>query len=124
MIKNSKIVYGALFLTALLLASQGIAADNLGNVIDRFTGLGSNIVKLVSMLATVGGIGLFVWGLFDWWQSTKQGSQVRMGMVFVKLAIGGALTVAPYLLETTGNQFADGSQKRLSSSTVDGTATW
>lgn len=97
-------IMGLSLSTTVFAAGTGVAG-----LIENVSGMGSSLVEAISTFARVGGIGLFVWGLWDWYQTGQQGSQVKMKTVVTKLLVGALLVAAPFVLDKTIEQVGGGS---------------
>lgn len=97
-----KIILMSLLLTASLV--DVAYAAKISDLFNNVSEMGGSAVTLISTFAKVGGIGVFVWGLWDWYQSGQQNSQIKMKTVWTKVLVGALLVGAPFFLESTLNQ--------------------
>lgn len=101
-------------IAGLTLLTTTAHAAKLSDVVNNVSDIGTSLVDMINTFAKVGGIGIFVWGLWDWYQTGQQGSQVKMKTVITKILVGGALFAAPFLLDATSTQLTNDSSKRVS----------
>lgn len=109
MLKNKILSLGAIVGLSLLSTTVFAADKGVAGLISNVSEMGTSMVDAISTFARVGGIGLFVWGLWDWYQTGQQGSQVKMKTVVVKLLVGALLVAAPFVLDKTIEQVSGGS---------------
>lgn len=108
MLKNKILSLGTIVGLSLLSTTAFAAGTNVAGLIDNVSSLGSSVITAISTFAKAGGIGVFVWGLWDWYQTGQQGSQVKMKTVVTKLIVGALLVAAPFVLDATINQVGGG----------------
>lgn len=101
-------------IAGLTLLTTTAHAAKLSDVVNNVSDMGTSLVDMINTFAKVGGIGIFVWGLWDWYQTGQQGSQVKMKTVITKLLVGGSLFAAPFLLDATSTQLTGGQSGRVS----------
>lgn len=101
-------------IAGLTLLTTTAHAAKLSDVVNNVSDMGTSLVDAINTFAKVGGIGIFVWGLWDWYQTGQQGSQVKMKTVITKLLVGGSLFAAPFLLDATSTQLTGGQSGRVS----------
>ena len=115
----------SLLLTAGLVdVAYAAGGTKISDLLNNVSDLGGSAVTLISTFAKVGGIGVFVWGLWDWYQSGQQNSQVKMKTVWTKVLVGALLVGAPFFLESTLNQVSGGGATKVSGKTSGATDTW
>lgn len=120
-----KIILMSLLLTAGLVdVAYAAGGTKISDLLNNVSDLGGSAVTLISTFAKVGGIGVFVWGLWDWYQSGQQNSQVKMKTVWTKVLVGALLVGAPFFLESTLNQVSGGGATKVSGKTSGATDTW
>lgn len=124
MLKNKILSLGAIVGLSLLSTTALAAGGNVESMITNVSNLGNSMVDAIATFAKVGGIGLFVWGLWDWYQTGQQGSQVKMKTVVIKLLVGALLVAAPFVLDSTVNQVSGGGAERVKGKATNTADSW
>lgn len=124
MLKNKILSLGAIVGLSLLSTTALAAGGNVESMITNVSNLGNSMVDAIATFAKVGGIGLFVWGLWDWYQTGQQGSQVKMKTVVIKLLVGALLVAAPFVLDSTVNQVSGGGAERVKGKAQNTADSW